>query len=170
MFRTIGILDRELLKELSGFMVGRRKKRLLFIVGSCFVCWGVLGLWRSYYFGTVLAAIAVGIFLVEYQMVKRRMVKINLRRREELGTGRRQMVVWFDGEGARLSAEDGTDPYTLRYENFEDFVETKHLYALKTSGKMVVTVFKDQLSVDQQAEFKAFLREKPTKIKPSRLR
>lgn len=168
LFKTTGILDKPILKEVAKMGIPKSEKRAPFIYfGICIL----LCIVRY----TAIAAIffTLGLFLIIWQYVIFRRITINqnLRTMQEFnGVLGYQFTSWFDEDGIAVFNLTNHGEGKFRYAFLKRVFETEHILAVQTKKKQFVPIFKEGLAPEEIEELIAFLKVRNNKIKIDRLK
>ena len=168
LFKTTGILDEPILREVAKWGIPKLENRAAII---CFIVSLVLSAARY----PALAAVffSVGLFFVLWQYVLFRWitVKRNLRDMQDFnGVMGYQYTSWFDEEGLAVINQTNHGEGKFKYAFLKRAFETEHILALQTKRNQFVPSFKNELSLEELDELMVFLKSRNKKIKICRLK
>lgn len=168
MFRTEGIIDERLLREIGDELLPTGYRRYVAALEVVLVLLLVMATaLREYAWTAVMLLCAVAV-PVTYALSKRRVLRVNLgRMRETVGRERVRYVTRLEEDGMHVENRDTGATACLAYECLARLCETKDAYVLITKTHQAIPAFKDGLG-DREA-FVAFLSAKaPAMRRPRR--
>lgn len=167
LFKTSGILDEAVLKELGKKGIPASMNALiiiLFIGGIALIFLEKYLLAAVYLFGFLF-------FLLVRILLKRITVNKNLRNMRELnGTDRYEYITWFDEEGLVGINLTNHAEVKLLYQSLKRVVETEQVLAVVTRGSQFQPVFKKDLEQRELEDLMAFLQSRNKKLKIIRMK
>lgn len=168
LFKTTGILDETLLKEVAKKGISKSEKRAVIY---CFLFCLVFSA-ASY---PALAAVffSMGLFLVLWQFVlfKRITIKNNLRNMQEFnGVSGYQYTTWFDEDGIVVLNLTNHGEGMFRYAYLKRIFETEHILAVQVKNRQFVPIFKSGLRPEEIDELTAYVKAQNKKVKIDRLK
>lgn len=169
LFKTTGVLDKAVLKEIAKNGIPKREKWAVIVVyfGGSIILSAVRHPALADFF------IFCGVLGVLYQHVlfKRITINKNLCNMQECnGVSEYQYTIWFDEDGVVVSNLTNHGDGKFKYIIIKRLFETEHIFALQTKNKQFVPIFKSGLSPEEIGEMIAFLKTQNRKIKIDRLK
>lgn len=173
MLETTGILNEEILKELSKYAIPPKRKKffqiysIIFgVLGALYIILGVVKSRNIYilYGVSFFCFSAVTIWGVVY--FKKNFMKLNIKILDECVDARElKTKVFFDEDGVIVNNLTTSSTIKIKYDNFVRIVETSSVYFLVTEANLYAIVDKECLNNEQLDIFKKIIKDKCKNIK-----
>lgn len=159
-FKTTGVIDEVILKEVHRHRRSKNNKILLSIVFTILAADLVfLFLRQSYTFVLVILGF-FAVYILSYSYFVWRAKRLNAERMKECGYKNTYTITSsFDNEGVTVFYHDTNTTSSIKYRDFGRIVETADVFIIFTRAKLFTVVFKAGLNEAGQTAFISFLKE-----------
>ena len=168
LFKTTGVLDKTLLKEVAKKGISKSEKRAVIY---CFLFCLVFS--AASYPALASVLFSIGLFLILWQFVlfKRITIKNNLCNMQEFnGVSGYQYTTWFDEDGIVVWNLTNHGEGRFRYAFLQRIFETEHILAVQVKNRQFVPIFKNGLRPEEIDQLTAYVKAQNKKVKIDRLK
>ena len=170
-YRTSGRLDEAYYREISRFVISR--KRVWFIRG-CAIVLGPLGIFmlsvKEYYYAG-LDLVFMVLFALTPMLLRRRYLRGSMKfLREAYPEGFARVESFFTVDGISIHNITSGAQAVLPYGVIRMAAETRQYFVLKSEANQIALVYKDCLTPEQIDSFLPFIQERCPKLKVKRFK
>ncbi len=164
-YRTSGVLDENTYREVSRFLLSRKRVLFIRIYTIVVAIFTVLMFFSKNYPYTVLLLLTTLFCAMGPMLLRKLYLHRALKRMREIRAEPVRVETFFTLEGITLYNPDSGKQAVLPYENIRGVAETEHYFFLTTKANQFTLVFKDCLIPEQMESFLPFLKERCPKLK-----
>ncbi len=164
-YRTSGVWDENTYREISRFLLSRKRVLFIRIYTIVVAIFTVLMFFSKNYPYTVLLLLTTLFCAMGPMLLRKLYLHRALKRMREIRAEPVRGESFFTLEGITLRNPDSGKQAVLPYENIQGAAETEHYFLLNTKANQFALVFKDCLTPEQMESFLPFLKERCPKLK-----
>ncbi len=166
MFKTSGIVNKDIFDEIKKFFITKRAIFMLALELVVVIFLAVMGYMYNFIYDTISLIYSVLLIIFVCCPRPNRAVKFELERMAEL-TGKREadFTVYFEDDCVVMQNKTTGSVSRVKYNRLERLKKAKTVYAIFTKTGVFIPVFISCLSEDEKSELLAFLKTNAPQLK-----